>query len=110
MLRVPRCRPHGRPPRPLCCLPITGAARATHLAWNHNEILEALLASPAVKLALAGHDHEGGYACVGGKHFITLEALLEAPADSNAWGVLHVHPDRLVVEGRGTVTSRELAL
>ena len=41
---------------------------------------------------------------------MTLEAMLEAPACSNAYGVLDVHPDRLRIRGEGTVTGRELPL
>ncbi|GAB4817700.1 hypothetical protein N2152v2_004746 [Parachlorella kessleri] len=87
-----------------------GAARATHLAWNYKDILQVLLSSPAVKLALAGHDHLGGYTNIDGKHFVTLEAMLEAPSGSNAYGVVQVLEDRVVIEGRGTVTSRDLLL
>ncbi|KAK9838820.1 hypothetical protein WJX74_003943 [Apatococcus lobatus] len=57
-----------------------GAARATHMAWNHKSILEVILGGACVKLVLSGHDHMGGYACIQGKHFVTLEALLEGAA------------------------------
>ena len=69
---------------------------------------QALLASPAFRIALAGHDHLGGYACIDGRHFVTLEALLEAPAGGNAWAVLSVFADRLELAGHGSVTSRSL--
>lgn len=45
-----------------------------------------------------------------GRHFVTLEAMLEAPVGSNAYALLHVHADRLVLQGLGSVTGRELAL
>ena len=56
------------------------AARRTHLAWNWRDIAAILVASPAVALVLAGHDHEGGYAFHGGTHWLTLPALLEGAA------------------------------
>lgn len=87
-----------------------GGARDTHLAWNHREIAAELLASPAFRLALAGHDHLGGYSCIDGRHFVTLEALLEAPPGSNAYAVAIVLSDRICIEGRGAATSRELAV
>lgn len=88
-----------------------GAARATHLAWNHEGIRRVLLDSPAFCIALAGHDHIGGYvASPCGRHFITLEALLEAPEDSNAFGILRVFDDRLEIIGRGTVTDRVMRI
>lgn len=87
-----------------------GAARATHMAWNWEAISAAALSSPAFRLCVAGHDHVGGYAAHEGRHFVTLEALLEAPPGGNAYAVVHVHADRLVIEGRGALTSRELAV
>lgn len=73
-------------------------------------MLQVLLASPAFRAAFAGHDHTGGYACIDGRHFLTVEGLLEAPSGGTAYAVVHVHADRLVVQGRGTVTSRHLAV
>ncbi len=72
--------------------------------------VQVLLASPALRLALAGHDHVGGYACIDGRHFVTVEALLEAPVDGNAYAMIHVHGDRIRIEGSGSVTSRELVV
>ena len=70
--------------------------------------LQVLLASPAFRAAFAGHDHVGGYACIEGRHFLTLQGLLEAPSDGTAYAVVHVHADRLRIEGHGTVPNREL--
>ena len=61
----------------------TGAARATHLAWNWREILATLVASPAFAVFFCGHDHVGGYRAIGRNlHFVTLEALLEGASSS----------------------------
>jgi manganese-dependent ADP-ribose/CDP-alcohol diphosphatase len=101
-----------------------GAARDTHMAWNHGDIRNVLVSSPAFVLGLAGHDHLGGYSSwesdaegdedrsdgsigeKGRKHFVTVEALLEAPSGSNAYAVVLVHKDRIEIQGHGTVTSR----
>jgi manganese-dependent ADP-ribose/CDP-alcohol diphosphatase len=82
------------------------------MAWNAGEVEAALLASPAFALALAGHDHVGGYAARGspGRHFLTLEALLEAPPGSNAYALLAVGAGRVDVRGAGSASSRELLL
>ena len=70
-----------------------------------------LEASGVVVLALAGHDHEGGFAVVGGIPYVTLEALLEAPVAGNAYGVVTVHSDCIVIDGCGTnVSSRCIPL
>lgn len=87
-----------------------GAARDTHMAWNWREIESLLLQSRAVVLGLAGHDHQGGYASTGGVHFVTLQALVEAPPDFTAYCVVHVHADRVEIQGRGTVPSRVMQL
>ena len=88
-----------------------GAARRTHVAWNHGEIRRVCLESPAFRLALAGHDHVGGFSSGGAcQHFVTLEAVLEAPEGSNAYGLLSVFEDRLEIRGKGSLTSRMLAV
>lgn len=87
-----------------------GAVRPTHAAWNWEAIQAALLASPAFRVFLAGHDHMGGYACIDNRHFITLEALLEAPEGGNAYGVVEVRPDHIQIVGTGGLTSRRLAV
>ena len=90
--------------------------RRSHAAWNHDEIAAALTAPTAedkpspVVLYLAGHDHEGGYAVAEGVHWVTVEAMCEAPPESNAYAILHFHDDAIEVEGVGAVTSRELKL
>jgi len=86
-----------------------GAARPTHLAWNWKEIRAAMVASKCVKLYLSGHDHMGGYLLDSGVHWITVEAMLEAPTDGNAYAVVHIHRDRLEIQGVG-VSSRTLYL
>ncbi|KAK9798149.1 hypothetical protein WJX73_010044 [Symbiochloris irregularis] len=87
------------------------AARKTHLAWNWREISAVLVASPAVALVLAGHDHEGGYAFHDGKHWLTMPALLEAPTGSNAYAIVDLRSDKIVIDGRSsTVQSRTLSM
>jgi manganese-dependent ADP-ribose/CDP-alcohol diphosphatase len=91
----------------------SGAARPTHMAWNWKEIERVCVDSPSVCLVLAGHDHVGGYAEMGPtgkKHAVTVEGLLEAPTDGNAYAVLKFFNDRLEIEGFGTVTSRKLSI
>ena len=49
-----------------------------------------LVASGCVVLALAGHDHMGGYKQHGNVHFITLEAMLEGEAAQTLGRRVHV--------------------
>ena len=87
-----------------------GSARNGYVAWNGDELSELLEASPAVALCVSGHDHHGGYAQRGLTHFVTLEAMLEAPQGSTAYAVLEVWPHMAKVNGVGSATSRELQI
>jgi len=49
------------------------------LAWNFRELLALVSDFPCVALVLCGHHHPGGYAQLGDTHFVTVEAILEAP-------------------------------
>lgn len=86
-----------------------GAAREGFCAWNAEEVAELLEASKAVAICVAGHDHTGGYYTSSGlTHFVTLEAMLEAPQGSNAFCFLEVWPHHVEVRGVGAATSRRL--
>lgn len=92
---------------------LRGACRETHRAWNGDEVAALLDAhAGTVVLALAGHDHIGGFATSrSGVHYVTLEAMLEAPERGNAFAVVRVHDDRIVIDGCGSsVTSRVLPM
>ncbi|DBA97345.1 hypothetical protein WJX77_003255 [Trebouxia sp. C0004] len=85
-----------------------GAARETHMAWNWVELQQLLLASSCVRLVLSGHDHMGGYAQHGHVHFVTVEAMLEAPAHMDAYAIVEVTQECVHIKGEGSVTSRRL--
>jgi 3',5'-cyclic AMP phosphodiesterase CpdA len=87
-----------------------GSAREGFVAWNSEELAGILEASPAVAICVSGHDHCGGYALRGLTHYVTLEAMLEAPAGSTAYAILEVWPDLARLHGFGIVTSRELQI
>ncbi|CAI5474112.1 unnamed protein product, partial [Closterium sp. Yama58-4] len=87
-----------------------GSAPDDLLAWNHQEICDVLVNSPPVALVLAGHYHPGGYVCMRGKHFLTLEAILEAPEGSEAHGIMDMYGDRIELRGCGFVKSRVFRL
>ena len=86
------------------------AADARHLAWNHEEALAILDDFGCVAAWFSGHHHEGGYALRRGVHHLGIAAMVEAPPDSNAWGIVEVFDDRLMVRGYGSVRARELAI
>ena len=76
-----RCRLRGdravvaihHPPAPEQC-------RAWHCLWDGPRLLDILESSPAFALLICGHDHGGGYhRTPAGKHYVTLEGVLESP-------------------------------
>ena len=99
-------------------LSATGA-RPGMAAWNAGDLAALLEGSPAVALCIAGHDHPGGYGrtlvkdrdglnTFGRVHYVTLEAMLEAPEGSTSYAVLEVYEHDVAVVGVGSATSRRL--
>jgi len=76
-----------------------------HTLWNAAEVAGLLESCPAVEAFFCGHRHAERYARQGGVHYVTLEALVEAPQE-NAYAVVQVRPDRMIVEGRGAMKGR----
>jgi hypothetical protein len=69
-------------------------------------MVELLSSCPGVKLYLAGHDHEGGYAEHAGVHWVTLEAMCEGadPFDKKLWDVVEHFLWVSQAYGRGSAT------
>jgi hypothetical protein len=55
----------------------------------------------------AGHHHAGGYAFQKGIHHLTCKGMVEGPT-ANAYSVVEVHDDKLIVHGSGTEYDRVL--
>ena len=63
------------------------------LAWNHAALRGALEAHACVQAYIAGHDHDGGYACsAAGVHYLVPPAPLECNEESSelAFGAVRV--------------------
>ncbi|CAO2211794.1 unnamed protein product [Urochloa humidicola] len=92
------------------------ASSHTGLMWNYEEVLEVVRrrrhgGSCVVVACLAGHDHGGGYAVDDhGVHHRTLEAALECPPGTDAFGRVDVYPDRLSLVGSDRMASTEMLL
>ena len=80
------------------------------LAWDAQPVLELLEREPAPLAWISGHAHAGGYTRRAGVHHLTLEGMVEAPLDSNAWAVVELGRGELRVEGQGCVPSRILPI
>lgn len=86
-----------------------GAARASHVVANTSDVRGIIEADATpVVLCLAGHDHIGGLMTVpktvkrGAVTYATFPAILEAPSDGNAFGILTAHSDGSIVIEAGT--------
>jgi manganese-dependent ADP-ribose/CDP-alcohol diphosphatase len=63
--------------------------------------------SGCVVAYLAGHEHAGGYAKDHGIHHVTLQGMIES-APRNAYAIVDVFNNRIVLHGFGAVPSRTL--
>ncbi|KAK3132643.1 hypothetical protein QOZ80_6AG0525580 [Eleusine coracana subsp. coracana] len=86
-----------------------GAAFPESLLWNYNEVMGVVHRYGCVKACFAGHDHQGGY-CVDshGVHHRALEAALECPPGTSAFGRVEVYRDRLVLVGSDRMANTEM--
>ncbi|XP_020572016.1 manganese-dependent ADP-ribose/CDP-alcohol diphosphatase [Phalaenopsis equestris] len=95
----------------ICChLPLDPAAAAPEaLLWNYDEVIDVIHRYRCVKACLSGHDHKGGYAVDShGVHHRVLEAAVECPPGSNAFGYVDVYHDRLTLVGADRMVSTEM--
>lgn len=76
-------------------------------ALNNREILSVIEKYPNVRAVLSGHHHEGNFGTYKGIPMITLEGMIET-ADKNAYGILDVFSNKLVINGTGRMTSRTI--
>lgn len=85
------------------------AASPEALPWNYEEALEIVHRYKCVKACFAGHEHRGGY-CIDshGVHHRVLEAALECPPGSDAFGHIDVFHDKLVLHGADRMRSAEM--
>ncbi|CAL5004737.1 unnamed protein product [Urochloa decumbens] len=88
------------------------AASHTGLMWNYEEVMAVVRRhGDCVVACLAGHDHKGGYAVDDrGVHHRTLEAALECPPGTDAFGRVDVYPNRLSLVGSDRMASTEMLL
>ncbi|KAL2515229.1 Manganese-dependent ADP-ribose/CDP-alcohol diphosphatase [Forsythia ovata] len=96
----------------VCChLPLDpGASSKEALLWNYDEVMDVIHRYNCVKVCLAGHDHKGGHSvdshCV---HHRVLEAALECPPGTDAFGWVNLFDDRLLLSGTERIESQEMA-
>lgn len=78
--------------------------------WNAPEVLKLLEDSGRVAAFFGGHHHSGGYFLKNGIHHVTIQGMVEAPAGGNAYAIVKVFKNKLVIDGTGAVPDRTLKL
>ncbi|KAL1371448.1 hypothetical protein HN51_001691 [Arachis hypogaea] len=95
----------------VCChLPLhPGASSKEALLWNYDEVMNLIHRYNCVKLCIAGHDHKGGYSIDShGVHHKVLEAALECPPGTDAFGYADVYDDRISLHGTDRMKSVDM--
>ena len=77
----------------------------THNLWNDAEITSLLTSYPVVKAWFNGHNHAGFTGILEGIHFITFKGMVNY-AEENAYAIVHVYTNRIVIEGIGAEDTR----
>lgn len=95
----------------VCChLPLDPQASSNEaLLWNYNEVMDLIHRYDCAKVCLAGHDHKGGYSLDShGVHHRILEAALECPPGTNAFGHIDLYQNGLLLSGTDRLKTQEM--
>ncbi|CAN4088037.1 unnamed protein product [Withania somnifera] len=95
----------------VCChLPLDpGASSLAALLWNYDEVMDVIHRYCCVKVCMGGHDHKGGHSVDShGVHHRVLEAALECPPGTDAFGRIDAFDDRLLLFGTDRMKSTEM--
>jgi hypothetical protein len=76
-------------------------------ALNNRAILQVVESHPCVKALFAGHHHAGGFSYYHSIPAITVEGMVETD-DENAFAVVKLYDDKIVIEGYGRVKKKRL--
>lgn len=80
-----------------------------HQAWQAEEVLAVIDKHTCVRAYFNGHNHAGAYVERKGIPYMTFRSMLHEPG-INAFSVIDVFEDRIVITGHGRAESRVLAV
>lgn len=80
-----------------------------HNLWNYEAVTDLLAGYDNVMAYLNGHNHSGAYAVEDGIHYVTVEGMVETEAET-AYAIVEVYDDRIVIDGIGRATDRDLPI
>ena len=92
-----------------CHFALLREAASNHRMAKPEPLLNAMDETDCVVSWFSGHDHAGGYAVRNGVHHLTFRGMVENPVE-NAYALIEIHPDKLVIRGYGAEPSRVLEL
>lgn len=95
----------------VCChIPLhPGSTSREALLWNYDEVLDVIHRYNCVKVCIAGHDHKGGHSIdPHGVHHRVLEAALECPPGTDAYGYIDLFDDRVSLIGTDRMKSTDM--
>ncbi|MDR0892172.1 MAG: metallophosphoesterase [Mediterranea sp.] len=78
------------------------------MALNNRAILDVVKHYTCVKALFAGHHHSGGFAMYGTIPSVNIEGVVET-RNQNAFAVVELYADHIVIDGHGRVPSRTLS-
>lgn len=76
-------------------------------ALNNMEILNVIGNYTCVKAIFSGHHHTGAFAYFKNISVVTVEGMIETK-DENSFGIVSIYNDKIVLEGKGRMTSHVL--
>ncbi|XP_057443667.1 manganese-dependent ADP-ribose/CDP-alcohol diphosphatase-like isoform X3 [Lotus japonicus] len=86
-----------------------GATSKEALLWNYDEVMNLMHRYNCVKVCLAGHNHTGGSSIdAHGVHHRVLEAALECPPGTDAFGSVDVYDDKISLVGTDKMESTDM--
>lgn len=78
-------------------------------ALNDREILKLIADYPNVKAMFAGHHHEGAFDYYKNIPSVTVQGMVETE-NENAYGIVEIYSDKIVLNGKGRMKSYEFQL
>jgi manganese-dependent ADP-ribose/CDP-alcohol diphosphatase len=75
--------------------------------WNSGQIIEIVEKYDNIVAYINGHNHDGNYGFLNGKHYITQKGMVET-ADNNSFSILEIYESRLDFESYGLMQNKTL--
>ncbi|MDN5201984.1 metallophosphoesterase [Fulvivirgaceae bacterium BMA10] len=78
----------------------------SHNSWNDEEVVDLLLEYPNVVAWMNGHNHDGNYAQKDHIHFVNFKGMVNTK--ENAYAIVTIYRDKIVIKGFGREVDRVL--